>query len=138
MLMATKPYATLPEVKMAILEGVDPLAEFSAITVSGGRLSLMGALTRLDDRADWYHVSVKAGDTLQIETATPGDGPDQIINQLDPAVELYDPAGTLVADDDNSAPDGRNAQLTHEAAVSGTYAVCILADVDRGGEDATS
>ena len=108
--------------------------QFAEVTLSGGRLNLLGALKESSDLADCYQIAVEAGNTLWIETATPGDGPHHFVNQLDPAIELYDPDGTLVAADDNSAPDGRNAQLTHEASVSGTYLVQVFADFDRGGE----
>ena len=47
-----------------------------------------------------------------IRTQTPAGDPQQpyaFNNLLDPAGQLYDPSGNLVAQDDNSAPDGKNA-----------------------------
>jgi len=82
---------------------------------------------------DWYRVAVNADDTLRIATSTPADGPLAFVNDLDPLIELYAPDGTLVVAADNNAPDGRNAQITHQAAVSGEYRIKVMA-ADRGGE----
>ena len=49
-------------------------------------------------------------------------------------MELYDPSGTLVAGDDNSAPDGRNALLTHQATSTGSYVLRVLSYEQRLGE----
>ncbi|KKN76798.1 hypothetical protein LCGC14_0366650 [marine sediment metagenome] len=76
-------------------------------------------------RGDEYSIPVQAGDTLTITTSTPADGAGEPINNLDAAIELYDPLGNLVASDDNSAPDGRNALLTHLATASGDYVINI-------------
>ena len=56
---------------------------------------------------DYYNVGVQAGDTLTIATTTPAGDSNEFVNTLDPYLELYDPAGTRVAWDDNSAPDSR-------------------------------
>ncbi|MCK4276799.1 MAG: PPC domain-containing protein, partial [Phycisphaerae bacterium] len=57
-----------------------------------------------------------AGD-ISIKTLTPmGDS-------LDPAIVLYDETWTPLADDDNSAADGRNASLTFAGPGPGTYFV---------------
>jgi hypothetical protein len=74
---------------------------------------------------DWYSLQVQAGDNLVLETATPADGPGEFVNDWDPILELYDPTGALVASDDNSAPDGRNALLNHTASSAGTYTVRV-------------
>jgi hypothetical protein len=78
---------------------------------------------------DTYSISAKAGDLLQISTTTPGSGPGQFHNTFDPKVSLYDPMGNLVASDDNSAPDGRNALLNYTvpAGHQGTYSVQVMA-----------
>ncbi len=56
----------------------------------------------------------EAGDELHLATTTPGDGPGQPGDSLDPELILCDPAGDCVARDDNGAADGRNALLTLE------------------------
>ncbi len=81
-----------------------------------------------------YDIRVKAGDPLTVTTSTPGDDPRLSINNLDPGIELYDPDGVLVAWDDNSAADGRNARLTHTATVTGTYSIRVLAHDGTAGE----
>jgi len=79
-----------------------------------------------DDLTDTYTISVQAGDTLTITTSTPGDAGLLPLNDLDAAIELLDPTETLVASDDNCAPDGRNAMLTHVATQAGQYTVRVL------------
>ncbi|MCH8921556.1 MAG: hypothetical protein IIA67_00230 [Planctomycetes bacterium] len=81
-----------------------------------------------------FGVSVLAGDTLVISTMTPSDGPRGFVNTLDPRIELYDASDRLVAGDDDSAGDGRNASLTHVASESGTYTVRILTTGETAGE----
>jgi len=83
---------------------------------------------------DWYSVTVIQG-RLQFETSTPGDGPGEFVNTLDPHIELFDSAGaTLIA---TGAPleDGRNESIN----VSGlpapaTYLVRVTAEGDTRGE----
>ncbi len=142
MLMAYSPQSTLAEVKAAILDASDPLASLEGITVSGGRLNVNNSLALMGDPGDYYAFEVNAGDELLIGAlswgiGTPGDGLLQFENLLDPAIELYDPSGTLVAADDNGAVllgkgDGRNAQLAYTAAVGGTYTVRVLAAAEKG------
>jgi subtilase family serine protease len=72
-----------------------------------------------------YLVEVNEGDQLTVTTATPGGGPGEPVNELDPMIELFDPDGNLVAEDDNSGDDGRNAWLTHTALAAGTYRVVV-------------
>ena len=57
----------------------------------------------------------------------PADGPGQFVNDLDVAVELYDPSGVLVASD----PSG---SLTHTAMSTGTYTVRVMAENDTSGD----
>ena len=101
--------------------------------------SLLGSLS-LDDFVyvslpqddDYYSIRVTAGDLLTLATTTPGDGPGEFVNTLDPKIELYDPTGALVASDDNGAPDGRNALLSYTALASGTYDVRVTAAANLG------
>lgn len=132
MLMANSPEASLAQIKAAILDTTDPVAGLQGRTLSGGRLNLSSALAVLGDRGDFYSFQANAGDALTIATLTPADGPLGFINALDPALELYDPTGTLVADDDNGAPDGRNAALAHTASTTGTYTVRVVSAADAG------
>jgi hypothetical protein len=72
-----------------------------------------------NDAQDVYEVSATGGQTLSIVTSTPFAGSGEYVNTLDPMINLYDPNGNLVASDDNSAPDGRNAQLAYEVPAGG-------------------
>ncbi len=86
---------------------------------------------------DWYSFTVNAGDHLSISTRTPAGDPQlpgQFHNLLDPAIELYDASGNLVASDDNSGGDGKNAALSWTALSSGTYRVRVLPVGDTTGE----
>jgi len=132
MLMATNPHASLAEVKNAILSGVDQVESLEDKTVTGGRLNLANSLALIGDAGDYYDIEVVAGDVLTISTATPGDGPLDFVNQLDPFVELYDPSGTLIGTDDNSGGDGVNARLEHTALTSGTYTVRVASSSGSG------
>jgi len=55
---------------------------------------------------------------------------------LGPAVDLYGPGRTLVASDDNSAGDGRNAQLTYTVptGAGGIYRAVVRGVGDTGGD----
>ncbi|MCH8046641.1 MAG: tandem-95 repeat protein [Planctomycetes bacterium] len=84
--------------------------------------------------ADFFNVSVNAGDTLMISTTTPADGLGEFFNNLDPSIELFDPTGASIAVDDNSAADGRNALLIHPAELSGLYTVRVSGAAGTSGE----
>lgn len=88
----------------------------------------------LPEVKDDYSIAARAGDVLTITTATPGDGPNQFVNLLDPIIELYGPDGSLLAANDNGAPDGRNALLTYTAPADGFYSVRLRAAGTNGGE----
>jgi Zn-dependent metalloprotease/methionine-rich copper-binding protein CopC len=76
--------------------------------------------------SDYISVSLNAGDSISLRTYTPGDLPGMAVsNALNPAIELYNPSGSIVASDDNSAPDARNAALTCTAAQTGTYLIRV-------------
>ncbi len=83
---------------------------------------------------DYYKVSARSGDPLQISTSTPAGGANEFVNTLDPKIELYDPSGTLVASDDNASADGRNAKLQYIATTNGDYVVRVLSTNAGTGE----
>ncbi len=84
--------------------------------------TVVGAIKDPTD-VGYFQVPVTAGDALRIRTITPGWFSGR--NGLDPVVTLLDPTGAVVASDDNSAPDGSNADLSHTAAATGTYTVLL-------------
>jgi hypothetical protein len=115
---------------------LDPLTAAPTLigqTVPSGNQNLT-ALEVLPSTADFYSLTVTAGDSLHLETATPAAGPNEFVNLLDPSIELYDPTGLLVASDDNGAADGRNALLSHNAHLSGTYTVRVSGANQTQGE----
>ncbi|MCR4411149.1 MAG: S8 family serine peptidase [Thermoguttaceae bacterium] len=87
--------------------------------------------------ADFYQVTVPAeAKQFVLRTRTPADGAGEFVNSLDAKIRLFyqnaPGAATQVAEDDNSAPDGRNAQLSYSVPPGGggTYYVQILASDD--------
>lgn len=77
----------------------------------------------LGDATDIYQVTANVGQVLSLGTTTPGDNYGDFDNQLDPLVRVYDANFNLVAQDDNSGADGRNAALNYTvpAGAGGTY-----------------
>ena len=67
---------------------------------------------------------------MTISTALPGGEPGEFVNLLDPALELYDAAGNLVASNADGL-DGRNALLTYFAD-AGTYKLRVVATSGAG------
>jgi len=61
---------------------------------------------------DWYSVTASAGQVLTFPTITPGDGPGEPANNLNPHIELYNPSGVLVGTR-TLMPDGRNESITY-------------------------
>jgi hypothetical protein len=93
------------------------------------------------NETDYYSFSANSSDSLTMTTSTPGDGSGQFDNTFDPKLILYGPNGAVVASDDNSAGDGRNAKITYKVAGDagkGTYTVEVLASpltaTPTGGE----
>ena len=70
-------------------------------------------------------MTLRAGQPLEVETATPAGGAGEFVNLLDPVIRVYNASGNLVAFDDNSATDGRNARLRYNVpqGAGGTYYV---------------
>jgi hypothetical protein len=81
---------------------------------------------------DYYSVTLNAGETYTYRTSTPGDGPGQFANTLDPALELQDAAGNVLASDANSGADGRNAVLTFRPSTSGQYFLRLKGTIGSG------
>ena len=77
------------------------------------------------DTLDTYLLQVQAGDQLALRTSTPFDGSGEPAGLLDARIELLDETGTLVASDDDSAADGRNASLNYTALSSGAYTIRV-------------
>lgn len=95
-----------------------------------------GKSTRLAQPApeDWYSFFADVGSPLRLATSTPADGPGEFVNDLNLQVELYDPAGNLIASG-SALGDGRNEQIGPVFAnVGGNYRVRVLGEADSRGE----
>jgi Ca2+-binding RTX toxin-like protein len=98
--------------------------------VGSGLSTLIG----LPSGEDWYSFNVSsAGTMLRLETATPSDGPVEFVNVLNPLIELYDPAGMLVATGMVTG-DGRNETIDYLTLAMGNYRVRITGETDTSGE----
>ena len=86
-----------------------------------GNLPILGYVDTQD--VDRYQITLSGNGLLRAQTSTPADGSGEFVNALDPRLRLFNSAGALVASDDNSAPDGRNALLSYAipAGLGGTY-----------------
>src|SRR5262249_42657499 len=83
---------------------------------------------------DWYSVNVAdPANGLRLETSTPGDGPNQPVNVLNPHIELYKPDGSPAASG-TALADGRNELLAYQPTVSGIYRVRVTSDGNTSGE----
>jgi hypothetical protein len=79
---------------------------------------------------DWYTIDVTAGNTIFLETSTPGDA---FLNTLNPHIDLYDPSGNKVASG-TAYPDGRNEFIQYHPSVPGTYRVRVIREGNTSGE----
>ena len=79
-----------------------------------------------------YQIHVNS--LITIATATPADGGLGPVNRLDPAIELFDPSGALVASDFDSGHDGRNSALSYEAGHNGNYTIRLFGQHKTAGE----
>ena len=68
---------------------------------------------------DFYSIAVNMDDNLDIEVLTPFDGADDVQNDLDALVELYDPDGIMVAS--NSGGPSQNPSISIQAQKTGEY-----------------
>jgi uncharacterized delta-60 repeat protein len=95
-------------------------------TLTGqSNLEAIGADGGASTVRDFYRVTLSAGGAFQARTSTPADGGGEFVNRLDARLNLYDLLGNLVATDDNSAPDARNAVLNYTPAAGGTYYLVV-------------
>ena len=82
---------------------------------------------------DLYQLNLEAGQTLQLETATPLQRSLPGQSALDLELTILDAAGNVVAQDQDSAADHRNAAIRFTASETATYWVRIQSQ-DGGGE----
>ena len=63
------------------------------VTAARGTL---GAITSAASE-NWYSITLPADSGLSLQTYTPGGSASQFVNNLNPAIELYDSADVLIA-----------------------------------------
>src|SRR5262249_1788202 len=80
---------------------------------TGGDQWLLGHVGATGDGLDYYKVNLAAGATLTAQTFTPAGGTGQFVNTLDPRLRVLNSVGSVVATNENSAPDGRNALVSY-------------------------
>jgi hypothetical protein len=81
---------------------------------------------------DWYSFEV-TGRRFTLETRTPADGSGEFVNTMDPRIQLYDLAGTLLLSGIPQA-DGRNEIITTTSLPTGFYLVRVSSENDTVGE----
>jgi methionine-rich copper-binding protein CopC len=97
------------------------------LTVAGSRVDYLAA-----GGTDVMNIELLAGAAVTLETATFFNAVGIADTLLDPVIELLDPAGNRVAIDDNSAADGRNAQLVYTPAEDGVYTIRVTGGNTNG------
>jgi subtilisin family serine protease len=107
------------------------------VNFDGPGSSPYGLVTAFDilagsGEADWYAIDLEAGQAITLTTRTPGDGPGEFDNTLDPQIELYDENGLLVAPS-TVLEDGRNEEITFAVPASGTYRLRVAAEAGSDG-----
>jgi hypothetical protein len=83
---------------------------------------------------DWYSITVIDG-RLKLETSTPGDGPGEFVNMLNPHIELYDSTGTMLIATGAPLNDGRNESINVPGLpVPATYLLRVTSEGGTSGE----
>ncbi|TWT92884.1 Bacillopeptidase F precursor [Botrimarina colliarenosi] len=87
-------------------------------------------IPRLELRPDVYTFKAIAGDAVQIRTYTPGAGPYEFLNDLDAAVEVIAPDGSVVPHV-NAAGD---ETLSFAASQTGAYTLRLFGESETVGD----
>jgi len=106
---------------------------FEAAQSIAGTKGVLGAI-ELSSASDWYSFDINSvGFQILLETSTPADGIGNIVNSLNPKIELYSPSNALLASGSVLA-DGRNESIQVNASVVGSYRVRVTNDSGSLGE----
>ncbi len=114
---------------------IDLETEASAADTSALSINLNGQVLgsiSSSTQVDRHRFTLAAGDVVEVTTQTPFDGPFELLNTLNPRLELVDPAGNIVATNLNGAADGRNARIVATALMNGAYLIRIAAESGTG------
>jgi PKD repeat protein len=115
--------------------GASTLVGTTGIGVSG-TADVTGLALVVTGNEDWYAITVPStGNTLRLETSTPGDGSGEPINTLNPRLELYDSTGTTLIASGVAMLDGRNEFIAVTGLTPGaTYKVRVRGEGVSKGE----
>ena len=92
----------------------------------------VGALDASGDSEDHYTIDLTVGEALELSTDTLWDTATTTpLDDLDPAIQVLDGAGNVVASDTDSGP-GDNAALRFEPTADGTYKIRVHAESGSG------
>ncbi|MEO0586022.1 MAG: dockerin type I domain-containing protein [Planctomycetota bacterium] len=106
----------------------EDFADISADGLVASMASLPEVGGSMPAGGDRWTIALEAGQATSFQTATPFDGAGALPgNDLNLALVVADPNGVVVAVDDNSAVDGRNAALSFIAGDAGVYVVQVIA-----------
>ncbi len=132
--------------KLNAFRGTQVALGGAVTTLSGGADQVVFAFTgnltdvkqlilNLAQPEDWYKVTLASDQTaLRLDTKTPADGAGQFVNTLNPTIELYNAAGTLVFSGTPGA-DGRNESLMATGLTAGsTYRIRVRSEGGTQGE----
>jgi PKD repeat protein len=83
---------------------------------------------------DWYSITIPTmANAVRLETNTPGGGPGEPINTLDPQIELYDSTGVTLLGRGVDMADGRNESLLVTGLTPGaTYKIRVSGENGSG------
>ncbi|TWU47694.1 beta strand repeat-containing protein [Rubripirellula reticaptiva] len=93
---------------------------------------VIGSLDANSDVQDRYSVSLAAGETLLVRTATPLDQFASVNNTLDPGLTIIAPDQVTVVAEDADSVDGKNAEVVFTAGSAGVYTVATQAASGAG------
>ena len=124
----------LGQYQLRISNSIEDLAGNSLNQSAGHLLGLeeiyqFKVIFQIEPGADLYHVDLREGQALTIETRTPFDGGQDHV--LDPALVIIGPYGRPVASDKDSL-DGRNATVSFKAEHEDLYTVMVFSEGGSG------
>jgi subtilisin family serine protease len=104
------------------IEDNNPATQPQAVNGGDTVLAHVGRAAATPD-VDAYTIFLTAGQRLIVETLTPAGDIPSLRDSPDMKLEVFDAVGGLLAADDGSGADGRNARIDIVATTSGIYTI---------------
>jgi subtilisin family serine protease len=114
------------------IEDNNPAAQPQAVNRGDTVLAHVGRAAATPD-VDSYTIFLTAGQRLIVETLTPAGDIPSLRDSPDMKLEVFDNVGSLLAADDGSGADGRNARIDIAATTSGIYTLAVSSWGDGTG-----